>query len=235
MEPTSRIVAEWSNSVGRVAVVEGSRGHEARRETCPHAQFWVLLGGRWTERRGGRSRSIERAQTAAYAPKEPCFRIAEEDFAGVSIQLYGVECDALPHELPRETHHAVWKLAHLARSGRLVETEIDGLGKLSARRAGKIPEWLDQAYLRLTEGGYQDLEALAYEVGISPNHLSAAFAKHYGIPIAHFLRRERVRRALGQRHADWVLGGFYDPSHFHRVCKQEFGLPVRDLRQMLDP
>lgn len=187
MEAVSRVVAEWSNDSGRVAVVEGTRGFESRRETCPHAQFWVLLDGRWTERRGGRSRGIEKAQTVAYAPKEPCLRIAEEDFLGVSIQLYDVECGSLPLELPRESHQAVWRLAHLARSGQLGEAEIDALATLGEHNSRIAPDWLEHAYARLSEGGYHDLETLAHEVGISPNHLSAEFANHYGVPIAHFV------------------------------------------------
>lgn len=233
MEPVSRVVAEWSSDSGRVAVVEGTRGFEARRETCPHAQFWVLLGGRWTERRGGRSRAIERAQTVAYAPKEPCFRIAEEDYLGVSIQLYGAAYDSLPRELPREAHQAVWRLAHMARNGQLSEAELGGLAKLGEHTSRKLPDWLEHAYARLSEGDYHDLETLAHEVGISPNHLSAEFTNHYGISIAHFVRRQRVRLAIGQGHADWILGGFYDPSHFHRVCKQEFGLPVCAITKLL--
>jgi AraC-like DNA-binding protein len=75
------------------------------------------------------------------------------------------------------------------------------------------------------------LAELAYEVGISPNHLCAQFRNRYGKTISSYVREQRVTASLQAAPMPnaWVAGGFYDASHFRRDARRVLGKSPRDI------
>lgn len=149
-------------------------------------------------------------------------------------------------------HHGI--LAHLAEPGPkdalFVEETLIALARhmvanayrgrtwdrcsLSRQRLrGRIPEL--QVYLNAEHTRELQFQELVDWMGCSPWHLSRVFAEETGVPLYRYLRRVRVRFALGRllEGATSLLdvaleAGFASHSRFTRAFQEEFGeLPSR--------
>lgn len=84
------------------------------------------------------------------------------------------------------------------------------------------------------------LEKLAVAAGLSPNHLSTLFHRHYGKRFSEFLVEQRVRAAMRRLHDPQQsveevarLSGFNDVSYFCRCFKQHTGSTPGEWRRRL--
>jgi AraC-like DNA-binding protein len=239
MTPSLTILREHDSELGRVSLVRGVRGHEFNRTSCPHRQFWLMLGGEWSETTGGRFRRIRRGQAVHYVGRQPSRRVAETDFLAVSVRAH----PASPRDAKPELHQS--QIRALWRAAQAVQTHHEALPAALAELIsndqpgkGEVQDWLEHALhlLDQRDGPAMTLIELADAIGISPNHLSIEFTRRVGVNLKTYQWRQRLLRSLRTElplGRAWPVGGFYDSSHFYRVVKAETGLSPRELESLL--
>jgi AraC-like DNA-binding protein len=77
-------------------------------------------------------------------------------------------------------------------------------------------------------------------VDIHPVHLAQEFKRVYGTTVGQFsrsLRLEQARKLLAETREPIssiaVKTGFYDPAHFSRVFRSQFGLTPSEFRRTM--
>lgn len=148
---------------------------------------------------------------------------------------------------PRDFPRLLWPLAHAVLVGKTFGE--DGLDELAASflnaepREGeaRAPRWLVQVRERLhDEATPTPLATLARMAAVTPNHLSATFARCYGRSVSRYRRELALYRAVrslgaGQESLGEAAlnGGFYDQAHFTRACRRGLGLTPGQIAHLL--
>ena len=227
----------WTTDLGEIAFLNSDIGFEMHREKCPHHQCWLLLKGEWKESDTKGRHTVRAGEFRAYRPRERNFRIAEATTIQIGFRIFKEE--SLDFEWPAQ--RLLWQSA-----SSLLEGRMDALGfdetiaqfRPSLIAEGHIPTWLKRArdFLHATYSEETSLTTIAEQVGISPNHLSASFSRAYGVSMSNYRKRLCLASTLKDRsYSRWnpIEHGFYDSSHFHRICRQELGLTPRQIARIL--
>ena len=224
----------------RILLYKAKRGDELIRSQCPKTQVWLLLNGEWTETRENRSATIKPADTLGYAPKEPCRRVAESNLVALSITTSRPWRLHRNAELSPQQWSALYRIAHVVAVGMLDPLILEEqLQVFDPEEQIKFmpQEWVEHAkeIIHSNPTQNQSVKAIADQVGISPNHLSTAFKNYTGIPISKYTRLLKLKNALAShpQKPNWLGSGFYDESHFYRVCRTELGLKPSQVRSIL--
>jgi AraC family transcriptional regulator len=108
--------------------------------------------------------------------------------------------------------------------------------------SANIRRWLVEAkeYIEERYSENPRLTDIASYVEIHPVHLAQEFKRAYGTTVGQFsrsLRLERARKLLAETREPIsniaVKTGFYDPAHFSRVFKSQFGLTPSEFRRTM--
>jgi AraC-like DNA-binding protein len=81
------------------------------------------------------------------------------------------------------------------------------------------------------------LPQLARLIGKSTSFLNHSFKTHFGLPVAQYIRKRKMERAVHllkeERYLYEIAGqlGFYDEFHFSRSFKAFYGLAPRDFKK----
>jgi AraC family transcriptional regulator len=133
-----------------------------------------------------------------------------------------------------------------AASPLAVEGLVLELFALLARRmngrsdAGPVPDWLVRAHDDIQERFAETLSIseIAAKVAVHPAHLAREFRRHYGLPIATYVRTLRVEwAAMRLATTDDPLAviardaGFAHQSHFTRAFKRQTGVTPARYRE----
>ncbi len=246
-EPVGRVrLKEAESSLSDIRLFQAGRGDRIVRETCPDGQFYFVYDGLWNFRSEGKCHLVGAFDVAYSAPQQPCVRTVDQPILtfGIQVRREAIERSCNPSIWARPTQNLSWPIKrHLVRmmsrfiQGQLLADEIDDLvlGLLDADTV--LPTfkaedtWIRHAIEILREGRpeSQTLIELAQAIGISASHLSDTFRKQVGVTITTYRRQVRLDQALGMIGRGASLNeaalavGFYDVSHLHRACLQEFG------------
>jgi AraC family transcriptional regulator len=230
-------------------------GTRLPRHVHPAAYFCVVRSGGFREDWGSGS--------SAHGPGDVIFHAAGDEHADVFLDggarcfnvvlgpalLDGVRVRGRRQVLTQPPIRRVFlalqrELRLAAPSPRIVEGLVhQALGEAFERNAGdrRRAPWLDHVHelVRTRFDHSLTVAGLAEEVGVHPVHLSRAFHKRFGVPLAAHVRALRVdgaRRLL--RDSTLTLSdvataaGFADQSHLTRVFKRATGLtPARYRRR----
>jgi AraC family transcriptional regulator len=103
-----------------------------------------------------------------------------------------------------------------------------------------VPRWLQAVRDRLADGCLDppSLAELAAGASVHPNHLAAAFRRHFGDTVGGFVRRRRVELACRMLTATRtplaevaLRTGFADQSHFTRTFRRLVGVTPAAYRR----
>ncbi len=204
-----------------------------QRHNCPKTQLWMILSGEWTETQGTESKKVRATNQLCYLPKQPCRRIAETPIRALSITTSkNIKIDSFQEHLYLPLF---LNLANLLSKTHPDPFQIEEILSALPHPPKTTPtqplEYLNQTLELLHD--YPEkltLRELALHVGISPNHLSTAFHRHFKISISRYRRLIQLQKSL-QNH--WTDGGFYDQSHFYKACKSELNLTSAQVNELL--
>jgi AraC family transcriptional regulator len=107
--------------------------------------------------------------------------------------------------------------------------------------ASDVPRWLLSARYRLHERFAENLSLaeVAAECGVSADHLSRAFRKHFGCTAGDYVRKTRVEyacRRLAESETPLaeiaLLAGFTDQSHFTKVFQRHMRVSPKQFRAL---
>lgn len=140
------------------------------------------------------------------------------------------------HRLPRERLRALTPLL-LGDETEAVEAGWDLIALAYDDSPRRSPsDWLLAVREQLTEEpARSDISTIAAQTGRHRVHLGRAFLAAFGETPSAFRRRFMLDRALctltrgGSAAAAAAEAGFADQSHFHRACRESFGLTPRQL------
>lgn len=114
------------------------------------------------------------------------------------------------------------------------------MGKGMENAMRNIEETLSEV-LRYVEKNITDkltVEDIARQVYMSPAHLHCVFKDFYGIPLAEYVRRQKLKKSLDLlRETDEKISdiaydvGFEHESSFIRSFKREFGMTPGEVRK----
>lgn len=153
------------------------------------------------------------------------------------LNIAADEVTDLQGELPNE-----WRSARLSDrlrdeatiSGRIHQLE----SALLKRLVGAMPiDRRVQIAVSMIEQGQKRIEAIAYEVGISRQHLNRLFRQHVGIGAKLFGRVIRLQNLVAHIEAvenpNWSLAalnfGYYDQAHMVSECRSLTGQTPSEL------
>jgi AraC family transcriptional regulator len=247
-------------SIGLDQVSLSETWHEPGSRLPPHAHPTPSL---CFVRRGG-FRERWRAGAAEHGAGDVIFRAAGDEHEN-TFRAEGARClnvafdpgllDGLAVGATREVLGGRRVGAILARLSRELSVRtpsalvaqglvLQALGEAFQRGAPDRGRWLERVRSEI-DGRFEkplSVAGLAAEVGVHPAHLSRAFHRRFGSPVAAYLRQVRVRAAaeLLRRSsltlADVAAGtGFADQSHLTRVFKQVTGLTPGRYRRAGGP
>lgn len=189
-----------------------------------------------------------------YAPREPAQRMADSPtFAyGVRVRLSHMnaeEHDASWLDNPSMQWTAVKAMIGVVALGlndRVDPMEVDeAVARWVRPRKKQRHETPRAPWIRKVEALIYDdpsltLTELSQAVGVVPSYMSAEFSRVQRFTISAYRRQVMLQRAL-RLSQEFTLNeaaieaGFYDASHFHRVCQAELSLKPSSLRQLIWP
>ncbi len=249
---------------GGLSLQEIRHARPARLPEHSHERAFICLvvAGGYTERVGRRTETY----TPFSALFHPPAKSHQDEIGRTGARFFSVEIDGrwidrirevapLPESVaePRGGD-LVWLATRLYREFRAFDAwsplAVEGLvleALAVAARAPRAderpaPRWLGRATELLRDGAPSELTTarVAAEAGVHPVHFARVFRREHGCTVGEYVRRQRVRHALGLLSdtslplAEVALAaGFADQSHLTRVFRQTLGSTPGALRSAL--
>lgn len=120
---------------------------------------------------------------------------------------------------------------------------VDALAVLDAMAParGDPPRVLRDVRARLDgESPRPSVSALAHDAGMHPVYLARIFRRYFGLSMSQYVRRVRLRRAIGQLAAECTSlskaahhAGFSDHAHMCRAFRTDMGMTPSDYRSLV--
>jgi AraC-like DNA-binding protein len=241
-----------TSSLVDIKVVEIDPGSESHRSTCPDGQFWLPVRGEQVVKGEHSQRRQLPFELMYYAPREPAVRMADSPTLayGLRVQLSQLtEEERDPRWIESapvqwDTYRSVVCLLSRGLEGRADVHELDevaarlvGSSALKGEESPRAP-WLRRVEDLLEDDPSLTLVDLSRSAGVVPAYLSAEFSRARGVTVSRYRRRVMLRRALSLAgsltlNEAAIEAGFYDASHFHRVCQAELDVKPTDLRRLI--
>lgn len=243
-----------SSSTLDVVLAEMDPGHTHHRSTCPDGQFWLSVSGIQVVSSPRGTRRQNPFDLMYYCPQEAATRTTSDRTLayGVRLRLSELREDERAESwvqggaLDWQTRRRVIGLIRQALltdsdPHDLDETVMGWIGRPdSAQNESTMTRWMRQVEALLREDPTMTLTALSRQIGLAPAYLSSQYSSVCGRSVSRFRRQIMLDQAL-RFASDRTLNeaaveaGFYDASHFHRVCVAELGVRPADLKQIVRP
>jgi len=252
-EEDRRVLSRFSSSLADLAAVAIQPGSRSIRSTCPDGQFWLPVRGEQVIRGAGGNRRQGPFELLYYAPREAAERMADSPTLayGLRVKLSAMSDEQRDaswmegNKVDWDTSRKVLSLIVKGFSGNADPHELDetiAQWVTSRRQVRETPraQWLRTIQALLFDDPSLSLLDLSRATGIVPSYLSAEFSRTQRVTISAYRRQVMLQRALsyageGNLNVAAIEAGFYDASHFHRVCKAELKIKPTELRQLIWP
>ncbi|MBS1727158.1 MAG: helix-turn-helix transcriptional regulator [Armatimonadetes bacterium] len=258
MGPTNleerQILRRSTASTVDVVLADMDPGYVHHRSTCPDGQFWLPISGLQVVAGWRGHRRQGPFELLYYCPREPAVRTTDERTLAYGVRLRLSELRDDERDRPWvegwpsgwSAKREVIRLVTLAMRESADPHDLDEVvaqwisSPTNARPEAAEARWMAKVEDLLREDSSRSLIDLARRLELAPAYLSAQYSRVCGRTISRRRRQIMLDEALrlaGERSLNEaaVEVGFYDASHFHRVCVAEMGIRPSELRTFFAP